>query len=316
MQNKSPGVSGVLAGLTAFVFWGFLPLYWKLLREVPVMEILAHRVVWAAVFAALILGLQGQLRATLVEAVQGGAFRMFLLSSALIGSNWAIYIWSVNSNQVLESSFGYFINPLANVTLGYFFMDERLGRRQLLALGLAASGVLVMALSYGRLPWIALALAGSFALYGLVRKKAPAGAVRGLFLESTLLVPIALAYIFWLGTADHAQFLNINFETDALLICGGIVTGIPLLAFGAAVTRLSLSTIGFMQYLAPTCQFLLAVFVFEETLEPAKIAGFSLIWAGLAVYSTGSGTFKRPGLNKSSKSQHPRSGNDKTNLPG
>ena len=282
------------SGIIAFVSWGFFPLYWKLLNRVPVFEILLHRITWAALFAGLILAYQKTLILTFRQMRKPENLRLFAISSLLIGGNWFLYIWAVNSNQVLESSFGYFINPLMSVALGRFAFNEKLNRAQTFALILAGSGVLFMSWTFGRIPWIALALAGSFALYGLVRKKAPAGTVRGLFIESSLLAPVAIIYWIWNWFAGSTLPIETSWSEVLLLVGSGIVTGIPLLAFGTAVTRLPLSTIGFLQYIAPTCQFLLAVLVFKEKFDSEKLISFGLIWAGLAVYSLDLGMRKRP----------------------
>ena len=277
--------NGFIFATIAFLAWGVLPLYWKQLAQVPVFEILVHRIFWASIFAAAILAVQRNLRETLIRTFRGEHLKIFLVSSLLIGGNWYLYIWAVNSGQVLESSFGYFINPLMNVALGRFFLGERFNKAQSAALVLALIGVAIMTWSYGRLPWIALMLAGSFALYGLVRKKAPAGTVRGLFIESTILAPIALGFGIWFWSKGNAAFPSSIPSINLLLIGSGVATGIPLLAFGAAVSRMPLSAVGFMQYIAPTCQFLLAVFVFKEHFNNSTLLSFAFIWSGLLVYT-------------------------------
>ncbi len=202
-------------------------------------------------------------------------------TSVLIGVNWYLYIYSVSTHQVLESSFGYFINPLMNVALGWFFLRERLTRLQLVALLAAVLGVLLMGLHLGRIPWLGLALAATFALYGLLRKRNRAGTIEALFYESLLLAPIAIAFLL-MHRGGHQQ---LEASTSMLLVGSGVVTALPLLAFGTAVKSLPLATIGFMQYLAPTLQFLIAVFVLDEPFDSGRLAGFALIWVGLALYS-------------------------------
>lgn len=276
--------TGLAYGLAAYLAWGLLPLYFRALREVPPLEILAHRVVWSVL---LLAGLTTWLRrwpeVARPLATPGGRATL-LATTALISVNWGVYIWAVHAGRVLEASLGYFVNPLVNVILGVIFLGEALSRRQRVAVALAGVGVAVLVLSAGRLPWVALVLALSFGFYGLLRKRARIDAVAGLFSETALLAPLAAGGLAWLG-ARGAGHLGASPGTTALLVAAGAVTALPLIWFALGVQRLRYATVGLLQYLAPTLQFSIAVFVFGEPFTAAHGAAFACIWSSLALYS-------------------------------
>lgn len=276
---------GVLYAVGAFFIWGLFPLYWKPLHDVPALQILCHRIVWSAVFVALILLLQrnwGWLADSVRDTRRLG---IFALSSFLLSLNWLIYIWAVNDGRVVEASLGYFINPLVNVLLGRFFLGERLTRPQASAVGLATLGVAWITLGVGSLPWVALGLAGSFGVYGLLRKQASLPSLEGLALETFLMLPLAAAALLWFEANGNGGFGHLGLATDLLLVGGGIVTAIPLLLFASGARRLKLATVGLIQYLGPTIQLLLGVLLYQEPFGPERAVGFALIWSGLALYS-------------------------------
>ena len=253
--------------------------------QTPVVELLCHRIVWAALFLALLLWQQGKFREIRAALGRRRTLAVLAASTVLIALNWLVYIYSVSHDRLLESSFGYYINPLVNVALGVVLLGERLAPRVRIAVAIAAAGVLWLGLHAGRLPWISLVLAFSFALYGLLRKVAPVGALIGLSVETLLLLPLAAGYLVHQLWNGEAAFLSGRPALDVLLVLGGPLTAIPLLWFAAAARRLPLSTLGFLQYLSPTLQFLLAVLVYGEVFDPAKAVAFAFIWAALALFA-------------------------------
>ncbi len=273
--------TGLIAGLGAYCLWGLLPLYLKLLTGIPASDVLANRILWSLLLIGGIMVATGggaRLRAVIVQP------RLMLLlvtSAVLIAANWLIYTWAVLNGHVLDTSLGYFINPLISIVFGVVLLGERLARAQWLAVGLATTGVAVIAIANGALPLVSLGVALSFALYGLVRKFAAVDAVTGLLVETIILTPVALG---WLLTRPDGLFGR-PAATEALLIAGGALTAVPLLLFGIATRWLKLSTIGLMQYIAPTMVFLLAVFLFGEVLTTSRLFAFGCIWAGLALYT-------------------------------
>ena len=286
MNPSAENRAGLWVAVASFVLWGLMPLYWHLLKMVPSLQIVAHRVVWSTVLVvAWLLWKQGRgwLRAALARP---RAAWMLGLSGALIGFNWSLYIWAVNAGHVVESSLGYFINPLLNVVLGVVFLHERLRRAQWIAVALAAAGVLWLTVHFGQPPWIAICLALSFALYGLLRKLLAIDAVAGLGVESVYLILPALA-VLALGEANgQGGFFDAwGAGIDALLIFGGALTALPLIGFAFAVRRVSLSVVGLLQYIAPTLQFLTGVFVFHEAFDQQRLVGFAFIWSGLAIFA-------------------------------
>ncbi len=275
--------TGILAAIGAYVSWGLLPIYWKLLAHVPTPQLLCHRVVWSFAVLGVFLTLKQRLGA-LGRSLTPSVWRIYILASLLIGVNWFVYVWSVNAGYIVETSLGYFINPLLSVLLGVVFLRERLRPLQWAPLLLATAGVVYLTLSYGRPPWIALCLAVTFSLYGLVKKKAPLGAFEGLTLETGLLLPPALI---WLGlnqARGTGVFLHAGSSTDLLLLGAGVVTTAPLVMFAAAAHRIPLSMIGILQYIAPTIQFLLGVFLYHEPFSHTQFLGFGAVWSAVGLF--------------------------------
>jgi chloramphenicol-sensitive protein RarD len=274
---------GLLAAAAAYLIWGLFPLYWKLLSSVPALQIMAHRIVWCALFVALWLVMREGWAWT--RTLSGRLLAMLAGSSALIALNWWLYIWAVNSGHIVETSLGYFINPLVSVLLGVLVLRERLNPRQWLAVAVAAAGVLWLTTQAGRLPWIALLLAASFAGYGLIRKLAVVPSVQGLMVESGLLLVPALLFLAWLSSQGASIFGHANRTTDALLVISGLVTALPLVLFAYGARRIPLSMVGILQYLAPTLQLGLGVLVFHEPFTRMQAIGFGCIWAALLIYA-------------------------------
>ncbi len=277
--------AGIVYAVLAYVLWGVFPVYFKALQHVAATEILAHRMVWSLAFVAFVLTLRRRWEwVTAVAACPALAGR-FVATAALVSVNWGIYIWAVNAGHVIDASLGYFINPLVNVALGSLVLRERLRATQWTAVALAAAGVAWLTWHAGALPWIGLALAFSFAAYGLLRKTASLGAAEGLALETALLAPLALAYLAWLGASDHSAFVTGSAATRWFLAAAGPVTALPLLAFAAAARRIPFSTLGVLQYIAPTLQLVLGVWLYREPFEPGKALGYAAIWIALVIYS-------------------------------
>lgn len=284
MSGVDPARKGVLFGLAAYLSWGFLPVYFKHLPGVLPTEVVAQRVLWSVLLLAVLIA--GARRWTHLRAAIANpqALKILTVSALLIGANWLIYIWAIGANHVLETSLGYFLNPLVNVLMGVVLLKERLTRAQGIAVALAATGVSVLAIGASSGLWISLALAGTFATYGLLRKIAPVESLEGLSIETILLAPVAALYLGWLSMRGELAF-GTGEQISLLLAFGGVVTAVPLLLFAAAARRLRYSTLGLLQYLAPTIQFLLAVFAYGEPLTAAHIVCFVLIWSGLAVFA-------------------------------
>jgi len=277
---------GLAVTAGTFVIWGVVPVYWHLLKAVPAMQIMAHRVVWSALLVVGWLLLRDGLGWLRRLVAQPGALPALALSAVLIAFNWGLYIWAVNAGHVVETSLGYFINPLVNVLLGVLVLHERLRRLQWIAVGCAAAGVAWLTWQGGSPPWIALGLAGSFGLYGLVRKLVAVDPVAGLGLESLYLFLPALAWVLWAEAGHGGGFAaGWSLGTDLLLVFGGVVTAVPLIGFAYGVRRIPLSVVGLMQYIAPTLQLLLGVWFFHEPFDAARALGFGAIWLGLAIYA-------------------------------
>jgi len=277
--------SGTVTTISAFLLWGFFPIYWKILRHVPSTQILAHRVIWSLVLLVLLLFIQGRWRDTRIFAPFYPNTLIFIITAFILGSNWLIYIWAINSGQIVESSLGYFINPLVNVFLGMALLRERIYRWQKLSLILALMGVLFLIFRYGRIPWIALMLAFTFGTYGLLRKTSKAGSMVGLFFDTAILLPIVLAYLIILASHGSGAFLCIDHRTDMLLMGSGIVTAIPLLLFAHGARIIPYSAVGFFQYITPTSQLLIGVFLYGEPFTSTHALCFGLIWMAIAIYS-------------------------------
>lgn len=279
---------GLGFGLACYGLWGLGPVVWKAIDHVPVLEILAQRILWSILFLVAMLALfraWGELRAVWRS---GARLRLLALTAALVSVNWGVYVYGVSSGQILAVSLGYFLNPLVNVALGILFLRERLRPWQAAAVGLAAAGVLYMALQLDTLPWITLALAFSFAFYGLLRKTMPVGSLVGLSVETTMVLPVAAGYLIWLGAQDASVSLAASPRDWAFLVLTGAVTALPLYWFTQAAKRLRYATIGVLQYIAPSLQFLLAVLVYGEEFTQAHMITFGCIWLALAVYTADS----------------------------
>jgi len=277
--------AGVAAAASAYLIWGLFPLYFHALQGVPAGEVLAHRVAWSALFMAALVTALRRWPTVLLQLRRPGVMRTLTASALLISTNWLVYIWAVQSGRVLEASLGYFITPLVSVLLGVVFLREPLSRRQVVAVALAAAGVLWMVLRVGKVPWVALVLAASFGLYGLLRKQVPVDAVAGLLAEVVVLAPLAVGWLLWL-TWRGAGHLGSSPGVTALLTLTGVVTAVPLLLFAMGVRRLSLATAGLLLYLNPTTQFALAVWRFGEPFTASHAIAFGCIWASLALYSS------------------------------
>jgi chloramphenicol-sensitive protein RarD len=276
---------GIAAAVVAYALWGILPVYWKALQAVPAFEILCHRTIWSFVFVLLILTARRQWE-WLGRARQNPRLLLtFACSACLLGLNWFTYIWAVNAGHIVDASLGYFINPLLSVLLGVLFLRERLRLWQGIAIGFATAGVLLLTLGYGAFPWIALTLALTFGFYGLLRKTAPLGSIEGLSLEMALLSITTLAYLVYLEWVGTSSFGHAGAMTSLLLALSGLVTAFPLLMFAYAARQVTLATVGILQYIAPTLQFLLGVFVYGEPFTQTRLVGFAVIWISLLIYS-------------------------------
>jgi chloramphenicol-sensitive protein RarD len=276
---------GLLYGIGAYGMWGLFPLYWPLLEPATPLEILAHRIVWSLAFVGLLVWLRRRYATVRAALVDRRSRFTLVVASLVIGVNWFLFIWAVNNEHVVETSLGYFINPLVSVALGVAVFGERLLRAQWVAIGIATAGVLWLTVEYGRPPWISLVLALSFATYGVAKKKADVGAVQSLTVETMVLAPIALGYLLALQVGGDGQFGQHGLGHTLLLAGAGVATALPLLCFGAAATRIPLSLVGMLQYLTPTLQFLIGVVLYGEPMTPARWVGFSLVWLALVVFT-------------------------------
>ncbi|RCU45517.1 MULTISPECIES: EamA family transporter RarD [Corallincola] len=275
---------GTLFALAAYLMWGVAPIYFKQLAGISAPEVLIHRVVWSFLLLLVVILLAGRWNKVQQLFRQPKYLALLTLSSVLIAGNWGLFIWAVSHDMMLEASLGYYINPLFNVVVGMLFLGERLRPLQWGAVALAAVGVLIPLLQLGTLPWVALTLASSFCLYGLIRKQIPVDALTGLLLETALLLPLALVYWANLDSASSDLSANTTY-LNTLLISAGVVTTLPLLCFAAAAKRMPLSTLGFFQYIGPSCMFLLAIGLYGEVLQLERLITFGFIWAGLALFT-------------------------------
>ncbi len=274
---------GILYSVTVYALWGFFPIYWKLLSHVPALQLLGHRIAWSFLLLLGVIFITKQwneFRATLNVRT----FRIYLIAALLIGVNWLAYVWAVNAGFIVETSLGYFINPLLSVLMGVLFLGERLRPMQWIPVALAAMGVAYLTFAYGQLPWIALLLAFTFGFYGLVKKLAPLGSLFGLTLETGILFLPAFVYLSVVESNNTAAFLHSGIASDLLMIGAGLVTTIPLLMFASAAKLIPLSMIGVLQYIAPTIQFLIGVFIYKETFDQSRLLGFSIVWLALIIF--------------------------------
>ncbi|MGA1329069.1 MAG: EamA family transporter RarD [Candidatus Nanopelagicales bacterium] len=275
---------GVISGLISYLMWGLLPLFWPLLKPATAFEILGHRIIWSLIFVLLLMQITHSwpvVKATIRDSKKA---TLVLIASFFVVCNWGIYIWAVNANHVVETSLGYFINPLLSVLLGMLFFGERLRPLQKLAVAIAAIAVIVLSFDYGRLPWIALGLAATFGIYGGLKKSINLPAIPGLMMETALILPFTIAYLYWFYQSSPAVLLS-STGLFILAIISGPLTALPLLFFGNATTRVPLTWLGIMQYLAPTLQFIIGVWVFNEEIGTLRIIGFLIVWSALVIFS-------------------------------
>jgi chloramphenicol-sensitive protein RarD len=282
---------GTVFGLVAYLIWGLFPLYWPLLEPAGAIEILAHRVVWSLLVVAVVLAVSGNAWRRLPRT--GRPLGLLTLAAILIAINWGVYIWGVNHGHVVETSLGYFVNPLVTVALSVLVLRERLRRYQWLAVAIAAVGVIVLSIQAGRPPWIALILACSFGSYGLIKKVVGVEPAAGLAVETAVLAPVALGYLLVLGTTGHGTFTTHGAGHAALLAASGPITAVPLMLFAAASSRVPLSRMGLMQYLTPSIQFVIGVAVRHEALPAWRLVGFLVVWLALAVFTIDSAATRR-----------------------
>lgn len=278
--------SGVTAALLAYGLWGLMPLYFRLMAPATAIEVVAHRIVWSLALLLLWLGVRGQF-GPLWRRLDARLLARLALAALLVSINWLTYVWAVTHGRTLDASLGYFLLPLFNVALGVLLMGERLTRGEWIGVMLAALGVGYLALVSPRLPWVAMVLAASFGVYGLVKKQTELPAAEGMALETGLIALPALAVLGWLATRGQLAFGQAGAGTDALLISTGVMTTVPLVAFAVAARRLTLAALGMLQYISPTLQFLLGVFVLHEPVDAQRLAGFAAVWLGLLVFSAG-----------------------------
>jgi len=284
-QTQNSTLAGFMYGVAAYMLWGFLPLYWKLLDQLPAMEILAHRILWSFVFVCAILYFSRQSQTCMEVLKDKSNIIRILCATVLITTNWGLYIWAVTSNRILESSMGYYMNPLIVVALGVVILKEKLNTWQIVSLIMAAIGVCIITISYGRIPWVSLILALTFALYGLMKKTIPVGSTVGLALETAMLMPFILTYIIIRQVNGVGALGSVSAMTTLILMGSGIATALPLLWFSEGARRIPLSSMGFLQYISPTISLLLGVFVYKEQFTQTHMLSFGFIWCGLIIYS-------------------------------
>jgi len=295
LTSQRESLTGVTCASTAFLIWGLSPMYWKVLHNIPALEIIMHRVVWSFFFLLVVLIFQRHWNEFVAAIKNRRTFLVLFPTTMLLGFNWFIYIWAINNDHILQASLGYFINPLINVLLGMIFLKERLRSLQTISLVLAGIGVLYLTLHYGEFPWISLSLAFAFGFYGLIRKMATVSALVGLSIEMLVLSGPAWAYILFLESKGTGALFRISAKIDFFLMGAAFLTAFPLLMFTIGARRMNLSTLGFLQYIAPSCMFLLGVFLYNEPISSAQIITFVLIWTALGIYSIDSAMVYRLG---------------------
>jgi chloramphenicol-sensitive protein RarD len=274
---------GLACAISAFLFWGLVPIFFKQLVSVSPLEIVSHRILWSAIILLIALTLSKRLG--FLQRLNRKTLIALFFSSILMTLNWLIFIWAVGENKILSTSLGYFINPLVSVVLGLFFLKERLRTWQWVAVGLAVVGVLNQLAWVGSLPWVALVLAFSFAFYGLIRKRLAIHPVEGLFIEACYMLPLSMGYFYWLETHNQLMFSNLSTQIDLLLMAAGLVTVIPLLLFAAGAQRLNLNVVGMAQYITPTMSFIIAIKLYNEPFSSVQLITFAFIWLGLIIFS-------------------------------
>ncbi len=283
-HSKSTDIKiGLIAGIAAYTMWGMFPIYFKITQDVPPMEILAHRILWAVPFGAFIIFLRRQWSDVWQTLANPKALALLSLAAILIAMNWGVYIWAIQIEQIFQASLGYYINPLMYVLIGVIFLGETLRKMQIFAVILATIGVAVLTIIGGQFPWISLILATSFTIYGVIRKQLDVGAMPGLFVETLVLILPAAAYLLWIYTQGNLVFFKMGSNMTAILMLAGPLTVLPLLAFATAARKLKLSTIGFLQFIGPSLQFLVGVY-YGESLSPANLLCFAFIWTAVAIF--------------------------------
>ncbi len=282
-----------MAAAGAFLFWGVVPVYWKQMHEVPAAELIAHRIVWSLVFLVAVVAWQGSFATLRPGFATPRAIGLNLLAGILLTLNWGVYVWAVNEGHVIETSLGYFLVPLCNVAVGSLVLREKLRPRQWVAIALAAAGVLLLLLRVGHVPWIALSLAITWTSYGLLKRKSSLGPIAGLTVETLLLFPIAAAWLLAWHHQGTGALGRVDLPTQVFVLSAGVVTAIPLLLFAYGAQRIRLATLGLLQYLAPTAQFLIGLFLYREPFDAARLQAFGLIWIGLAIYTADAFWFQR-----------------------
>ena len=295
-------MSGFLSGTGAFLIWGLCPIYWKMLAEVPAIETITHRVVWSFLFLAPVIFMQGKWPEFFQVIREPRKIAILCLTTLLVASNWLLFIWAVNNNHIIETSLGYYTNPIVNVVFGVIVLRERLNKSQGIAVALAVMGVLYLTLQYGRFPAIALSLAVTFSLYGLLRKILGINAAVGLFIETLLLTLPGIAYLVWLESQGTASFGHRGLSIDFFLMGTAFLTALPLMLFNIAANRITLTAVGFLQYIAPSVTLLLAVFLYHEPMSQHQLVAFIFIWSALAIYSVDSiKTYKKQRIPRGNK---------------
>lgn len=275
---------GILYGIGAYVLWGFFPIYWKFLHVVPALQVIGHRISWSFIVLIFFILLTKQWQDFRAVAFHPKTIATYALAGVLLSINWLVYVWGVNAGFIVETSLGYFINPLLSVLMGVIFLRERLRFAQWIPVVIASIGVLYLTFVYGRLPWIALSLAFSFGIYGLVKKIAPLGSLYGLTLETAMVFPAALIYLLFVNSTGEGAFLHAGMTIDLFLAGAGIVTTIPLLMFASAAKQIPLTMVGILQYIAPTLQFLIGVFIYKEPFDHDHLIGFGIVWLALVIF--------------------------------
>jgi chloramphenicol-sensitive protein RarD len=284
MSSPTRAARGALAATASFLFWGLVPLYWKQMSSIASLELIMHRIVWSLLFLIGILAWQNNLQTLRAAFAYPRLIGLNLLSSLLLAANWTVYIWAGNHGQVIESSLGYFLVPLVNVALGSLLLHERLRALQWLAISLAAAGVIILLARLGHVPWIALAIAATWSGYGLLKKKSALGAIPGLTAETLILLPLALGLLGWWHHTGTGALGRVDWWQHSLILSVGVVTAIPLLLFAYGAQRIPLTTLGLLQYLAPSVQFLLGYFLYHEPFDLVHLQAYACIWTGLLLY--------------------------------
>lgn len=292
-EKRSEHSIGLINGYFAYIIWGAVILYWPYLAPAKPLEILAHRVLWSLLFVAAVLINQKRIVSLRVVLENARQLKLLAVASVLIGINWGLFIWASMNSHVLDSSLGYYITPLLNVALGVFFFKEKLRRMQWLAIGIAAFAVMFITIAMGVVPWVALSLSTSFTMYGYVKKLANVQALESLMIETLILTPVAIAYLIWLQFNGGNTFLEYGVEHSLWMASAGFVTAIPLLAFGVAITRLPFTTLGMLQYIGPTIQFFVGVWMTQEAMPQVRLVGFIITWVALVILTVDALHYRR-----------------------